>query len=324
MLGIPKTIPSLLSGEMRDTAFLGELEGMLGGLLETAVGRLIGTQIKEVCDTFRTWGALWAMLPRGGEAVWGDADAGAPESAALNFFLQMRDAGASRETGVNHTVDGAMRFLFDYLAESAPHNVAEFSAFLDDASRARLKTRVPDVEAKTAPNFGDPLRSPLPRAPNMKIFCLYGAGKPSERAYVYERFAADALRPHQLDVQSRDGALTHGVWQVDGDGSIPLISLGYVCREWRVNRDLNPANVSVVTREYAHRALPLAVGGLQGTSEGDHVNIMGNEAMIRDVLTVVAGRASPVDARVVSDVDALAATVRARRASRATTAPYSL
>lgn len=76
MLGIPKTIPSLLSGEMRDTAILGELEGMLGGLLETAVGRFIGTQIKEVCDTFRTWGALWAMLPRGGAAVWGDHDAG--------------------------------------------------------------------------------------------------------------------------------------------------------------------------------------------------------------------------------------------------------
>ena len=256
MLGIPKTIPSLLSGEMRDTAILGELEGMLGGLLETAVGRLIGTQIKEVCDTFRTWGALWAMLPRGGAAVWGDHDAGAPESDALNFFLQMRAAGTSRETSVNHTVDSALGFLFEQLADSVPHNVAEFSATIDRASRERLKTRVPDMEAKTAPNFGDPLRSPLPRAPNMKVFCLYGVGKPTERAYVYERFDADALRPYQLDVQSRDGALTHGVWQVDGDGSIPLASLGYVCREWRVNRALNPANVSVVTREYAHRALP--------------------------------------------------------------------
>ena len=29
MLGIPKTIPSLLNGEMRDAAILGELEGML-------------------------------------------------------------------------------------------------------------------------------------------------------------------------------------------------------------------------------------------------------------------------------------------------------
>ena len=30
MLGIPKTIPSLLSGEMRDTAILGQLESVLG------------------------------------------------------------------------------------------------------------------------------------------------------------------------------------------------------------------------------------------------------------------------------------------------------
>ena len=323
MLGIPKTIPSLLSGEMRDTAILGELEGMLGGLLETAVGRLIGTQIKEVCDTFRTWGALWAMLPRGGAAVWGDDDAGAPESGALNFFLQMRAAGTSRETSFNHTVDSALGFLFEQLADSVPHNVAEFSSTIDRASRERLKTRVPDLEAKTAPNFGDPLRSALPRAPNMKIFCLYGAGKPTERAYVYERFDADALRPYQLDVQSRDAALTHGVWQVDGDGSIPLASLGYVCREWRVNRALNPANVSVVTREYAHRPLPLSVGGFQGKSEGDHVNIMGNEDMIRDLLTIVAGRAHAVPPRVVSDVDALAATSRARLAAAPLPSPQS-
>ena len=86
MLGIPKTIPSLLSGEMRDTAILGELEGMLGGLLETAVGRLIGSQIKEVCETFRTWGALWAMLPRGGAAVWGDEDLGAPETVSYTHL----------------------------------------------------------------------------------------------------------------------------------------------------------------------------------------------------------------------------------------------
>jgi len=30
--------------------------------------------------------------------------------------------------------------------------------------------------------FGNPLTTPLPYAPNMKIFCLYGVGKPTERA----------------------------------------------------------------------------------------------------------------------------------------------
>ena len=157
MLGIPKTIPSLLSGEMRDTAILGELEGMLGGLLETAVGRLIGTQIKEVCDTFRTWGALWAMLPRGGAAVWGDDDAGAPESGALNFFLQMRAAGTSRETSFNHTVDSALGFLFEQLADSVPHNVAEFSSTIDRASLRATE----DARAGLGGENGAELRRPF-------------------------------------------------------------------------------------------------------------------------------------------------------------------
>ena len=320
MLGIPKTIPSLLSGEMRDTAILGELEGMLGGLLETAVGRLIGSQIKEVCETFRTWGALWAMLPRGGAAVWGDEDLGAPEKSSaddvINFFLQMRDAGSSVEQSVNHTVTSALDMLFEYLAESNPHNVAEFSRAASRDSRQRLKKLVPDLERKTAPSFGDPLSRPLPYAANLKVYCLYGAGKPSERAYVYERYAEDPLRPYQLDVaQSQNGTLTRGVWQVDGDGSIPLLSLGYMCREWTRNATLNPANVSTTTREYPHRALPIAVGGFQGTSEGDHVNIMGNEDLITDILTIVAGATADVPERLISDIDDLSSIVSRRRAA---------
>lgn len=320
MLGIPKTIPSLLSGEMRDTAILGELEGMLGGLLENAMGRFIASQIKEVCETFRTWGALWAMLPRGGSPVWGDERKGTPDSnkdgESVNFFLQLRDAGKPNES-VNHTIESALSLLFEHVAASSPHNVAEFNRFVDSATRERLRQHVPDLEAKTAAKFGDPLNSPLPNAPDLKVFCLYGAGKPSERAYAYTR-VHDELRPYQLDVdQSQDGVLTRGVWQVDGDGSIPLASLGYVCRHWRDSRKLNPANVSVVSREYRHRALPLAVGGLQGITEGDHVNIMGNEEMIADVLSIVAGRGEDVSERIVSDIDALSRDIDRRRAEAA-------
>ena len=290
------------------------------------MGRLIGSQIKEVCETFRTWGALWAMLPRGGAAVWGDEDLGAPEKSSaddvINFFLQMRDAGSSVEQSVNHTVNSALDMLFEYLAESNPHNVAEFSRAASRDSRQRLKKLVPDLERKTAPSFGDPLSRPLPYAANLKVYCLYGAGKPSERAYVYERYAEDPLRPYQLDVaQSQNGTLTRGVWQVDGDGSIPLLSLGYMCREWTRNATLNPANASTTTREYPHRALPIAVGGFQGTSEGDHVNIMGNEDLITDILTIVAGATADVPERLISDIDDLSSIV-SRRPRRRQIRPF--
>ena len=35
--------------------------------------------------------------------------------------------------------------------------------------------------------FLNPLKDPLPDAPNMKIFCMYGVGAPAERSYHYQR-----------------------------------------------------------------------------------------------------------------------------------------
>lgn len=33
--------------------------------------------------------------------------------------------------------------------------------------------------------YFNPLKCPLPRAPNMEMFCLYGVGIPTERSYYY-------------------------------------------------------------------------------------------------------------------------------------------
>ena len=48
MLGIPKTIPSLLSGEMRDTAILGQLESLLG--LDKSLGTCFPVTTHRLCD----------------------------------------------------------------------------------------------------------------------------------------------------------------------------------------------------------------------------------------------------------------------------------
>jgi phospholipid:diacylglycerol acyltransferase len=264
------------------------------------------------------------MLPKGGNAVWGDEVDGAPEDeisqdddVPINFLLQMRQAGEARDKGVNHTVESALDLLFEHVAETVPHNVAEFSRYVSPDTRRRLREKYPDRSEPPAPDFGNALESPLPHAPDMKIFCMYGVGKPAERAYVYEHDPDDSLRPYTLDVSSSSDAdaLHHGVRQVDGDGSIPLASLGYACRNWRADKSLNPANASVVIREYPHVALPLSVAGLQGKSEGDHVNIMGNERMIADIIAVVAGAHGSVRDSVSSALDALARAIDRRRAS---------
>ena len=97
----------------------------------------------------------------------------------------------------------------------------------------------------------DITRTPLPKAPNMKIYCLYGVGIDTERAYYYKRNSGEGQGgsennshsksqvidpPFVLDtsVEHPEADIVHGVKYVDGDGSVPLLSLGYMCADaWR-------------------------------------------------------------------------------------------
>jgi phospholipid:diacylglycerol acyltransferase len=432
MLGIPKTIPSLLSGEMRDTAILGQLESVLGLTSQNPLGGIVSNTLGTVASTFRTWGSLWAMLPRGGTDIWGADDAlGAPDdvtrapdeasierdanetgdadeadaralgvppasrqprtrASPLRHFLSVReqtdseaadrdgnDAG-QREEGregregreENLSVTASARLLFDRVGADHPANLREYRDVIlgssaggpaSDAARRRdrkgffSKKNVSATSETGAGRFGDPLASPLPRAPGMQIFCMYGVGKPTERAYHYVRRAgpAGADRPYALDarVTKRSDDLYGGVALTDGDGSIPLVSLGLVCADaWRRNADdgsgggsaddgdpssagrnrtsssfsktfvteLNPGGSVVKIREYPHRALGVWNGGLQeGPGSGDHVNIMGNHEMIRDIVEAVTGHGAEVRERVHSGVFELAANVKRLRRARA-------
>lgn len=64
--GVIKAASSYVSGEMRDTSQMGELESILFGNEGSAFNRRNRRRL------FRTWGSLTAMLPKGGAAVWGN------------------------------------------------------------------------------------------------------------------------------------------------------------------------------------------------------------------------------------------------------------
>ena len=408
MLGIPKTVPSLLSGEMRDTAILGQLEGLLG-LGVNPLDRFVSGTLGTVAATFRTWGSLWAMLPRGGVDIWGaDDHLGAPDASndestgvtmdapssereehvelarepeiggALRHFLSIRveeDGGADGKSGNNTpspTADGtppiatqdhaqkvqdharnltvtrnltiteSLDMLFERVASHHPRHAADFRRVTlggDDAAGGQLgglidrilsiagigrpsggSTRFigPLKPASPAEKFGDPLTAPLPRAPNLKIYCLYGVGKPTERAYHYVHRPGQSDRPFALDVSVHGGGVERGVTSVDGDGSIPLVSLGYMCASgWRDEPRLNPAGAEVKIVEYNHRAIGLWGGGIQeGRFSGDHVNIMGNHEMIETVLEVVTGHGGDVEEKIYSGVREISDNVRRLRDAR--------
>ena len=74
--------------------------------------------------------------------------------------------------------------------------------------------------------------------------------------------------------------------------AVPLLSLGTLCnRHWRDER-LNPEGMRVVTREYVHTS----------DKPADHVNILGNEDIIRDIITVAAGHGALLQDIIVSPI----------------------
>ncbi|XP_061948900.1 phospholipid:diacylglycerol acyltransferase 1-like isoform X1 [Populus nigra] len=142
--------------------------------------------------------------------------------------------------------------------------------------------------------WSNPLETKLPNAPDMEIFSLYGVGVPTERAYVYKLSpSAECAIPFQIDTsadeQDEDSCLKGGVYSVDGDETVPVLSSGLMCAKvWRGKTRFNPSGSRTYIREYAHSPPANFLEG-RGTQSGAHVDIMGNFALIEDVMRVAAG-----------------------------------
>lgn len=133
----------------------------------------------------------------------------------------------------------------------------------------------------------------LPNAPDMEIFSLYGVGIPTERSYVYKLSPAECYIPFQIDTsvdgEDEDSCLKDGVYSVDGDETVPVLSAGFMCAKgWRGNTRFNPSGIRTHIREYDHSPPSNLLEG-RGTQSGAHVDIMGNFALIEDVIRVAAG-----------------------------------
>lgn len=142
--------------------------------------------------------------------------------------------------------------------------------------------------------WSNPLETRLPSAPDMEIFSLYGVGIPTERAYVYKfSTAAECYIPFQIDTSAEGGndgtCLKGGVFSVDGDETVPVLSAGFMCAKgWRGKTRFNPSGIRTYVREYNH-APPTTLLEGRGTQSGAHVDIMGNFALIEDIIRIAVG-----------------------------------
>lgn len=244
MLGALKGMPAVLSGEMKDTAQLNQF-AVYG--LEQFLSR------SERAEIFRAMPGISSMLPMGGNAVWGDMDSAPDDLPGQNLtfgsFINFKQYNAS-DMKRNLTVDDSLKFLFDHTEDwyqdavkhSYSHGVAHTRR---EVEANRLVPR----------KWINPLETRLPNAPSMKIFCFYGIGKPTERAYYYRPDSSPGSRVNvTIDTETTVPAenIDHGVVMGEGDGTVNLLSSGYMCAKgWKMKR-YNPAGIKVVTYEMPH------------------------------------------------------------------------
>ncbi|KAL6877269.1 LACT domain-containing protein [Trichoderma longibrachiatum] len=300
MLGAVKDLTAVLSGEMRDTAQLNAL-AIYG--LEKFLSK------EERAELFRAMPGISSMLPIGGNAVWGDLD-GAPDDlpgqtytygSLLNFRVGANWTTPDR----NFTVDDAMDYLFnttedwykDQIKRSYSHGVAHTTA---------------EVEAneKIPRKWINPLETRLPRAPNLKIYCFYGVGKPTERSYYYRAPDQPLLTNLNITIDTglTQGPIDHGVILGEGDGTVNLLSSGYMCnRGWHMKR-YNPAGAKITVVEMPHEPDRFSPRG--GPNTADHVDILGRQTLNELVLRVAAGKGETITDYVVSDIRAYADKVK--------------
>ncbi|KAJ1819799.1 phospholipid:diacylglycerol acyltransferase [Coemansia sp. RSA 2675] len=302
-LGVPKTLSSLLSGEQRET-----VQPLANYLLDHFMNR------NELARVFRSWTGLMSLLPKGGNTVWGDL-LGAPDDIGLgdtapemvSYGAQIRfDDGTSRLA--NQTMDDAMQLLTRVLDEDALRLLQRNYKYGLFRTQKEMDSHADDYRVWT-----NPLQHQLPNAPNMTIFCLYGHGATTERAYYYtadstesiddlrEEAGTPALRidkRQRSHLENVDIGIVHG----EGDGTVPLLSLGYMCASgWRKPL-YNPHGVRIVTREFAHSPLAAFKDIRGGAGASDHINILGNHDVTADMLRIVAGRGHTVEDQFSSDI----------------------
>ncbi|CAD6576905.1 MAG: hypothetical protein CYPHOPRED_006121 [Cyphobasidiales sp. Tagirdzhanova-0007] len=326
MLGVPKAMAAFMSGEMRDTV---ELNPAGVYLLEKLFSK------QERAKLFRTWAGSASMLLKGGDAIWGKstffAESGAPDDAdnatmSTRHMFLFKDVGSQEANATaaspNLTLDNALVYLKHHTSTDWHDMVSRNFSLGFERSRKQLERNSQDHT-----KWSNPLEIQLPKAPSMKIYCLYGWGKPTERGYFYSRSdnvsvqeateeKTEKMRgPNRVSWIENGVNLDHinpsvkaGVINGEGDGTVPLLSSGTMCVEGWHRKLYNPAGIKVITHELKHE--PLAFDPRGGPTTADHIDALGTTVVNEAVLQVAAGQGHLVNETIYSNIREYAKKVK--------------
>lgn len=185
MLGVPKAMTAFLSGEMRDTV---ELHPLGSYVLEKFFSR------RERAQLFRKWPGASSMWMKGGDRIWGSAK-GAPDDPedatdTYGHLFSFRDTNLeAREDGQPDHVPTANLTLTAGAPYLLTHTSPDYQRMFDRNYSIGFETDPKKLKANGRDHrkWSNPLEVELPHAPSMKIYCLYGHGKETERAYWYAK-----------------------------------------------------------------------------------------------------------------------------------------
>jgi phospholipid:diacylglycerol acyltransferase len=307
MLGAAKGIPAVLSGEMKDTA-------QLNAFAVYGLERFLSKE--ERADLFRAMPGISSMLPKGGEDVWGNLtwapDDKEPPAQNHTFgpFISFKPPlNLTHTPRTNLTVMGAM----DYLMNMTEPWYKDMVMHAYSHGVAHTKKEV-EANENIPRTWLNPLEARLPLAPNMKIYCFYGIGKPTERGYFYRESAHNPLSPHinttiDTSFSTKKGYVNSGVIFGEGDGTVNLLSTAYICsKAWRNITRYNPAKIPITTYEMPHEPDRFSPRG--GPNTGDHVDILGRSSLNDLILRIAGGRGHEIQDRYVSRIWEIAERVR--------------
>ncbi|KAI8992928.1 LACT-domain-containing protein [Trametes punicea] len=328
---LAKAVSAFLSGEMKDTV---QINPAGAYVLERFFSR------KERQKLFRSWAGSASMWIKGGDDVWGnvtwapdDLENSTHSHGALITFRQNSPATEGEHGLFNMTSSQAGTWTLERTPESFQKMMATNYSFGIERDVEKLKANNLDFTKWT-----NPLEIQLPHAPSMKIYCVYGHGKETERSYwytqqkyEYDEVQADSpsamctddrldggvnctshrppldlplARTTHIDAEYTDETarprILNGVKMGEGDGTVSLLSLGAMCVEgWKRPR-WNPAGIKVVTVELPHN--PVATIPRGGGTTSDHVDILGSLALNEVILKVATGAGEEVQDSFVSNI----------------------
>lgn len=243
MLGAVKGLTAVLSGEMRDTA---QLNAFAVYGLEKFLSK------EERAEIFRAMPGISSMLPKGGEAVWGNSTWAPDDQPGQNLtfgnLLNFHETNSSW-TRRNLTVTESLQYLLDQSEDWYKNQV--LGSYSHGVAHTKREVEANEKDPRTWLN---PLEARLPLAPDMKIYCFYGVGKPTERSYFYQE-ETDPLVNLNVSMDTtitNSEGVDHGVMMGEGDGTVNLLSTGYMCAKgWRMKR-YNPAGTKIKVFEMPH------------------------------------------------------------------------